>query len=72
MRTKSIITCEKCGHKQEVSMPESSCCNSKCKCNKCDHEMCQGSDGRCVYCCCGSVGCPESQKSGDNCCPCCC
>lgn len=65
---KSDITCPKCGHKKEETMPEDSC-QFFYECESCNEVLKPKSGDCCVYCSYGSVKCPPIQESGS--CSCC-
>ena len=63
----STITCPKCGHQKEETMPEDSC-QFFYECESCGEVLKPKSGDCCVYCSYGSVKCPPIQESGSSCC----
>lgn len=64
----STITCPKCGHEKEETMPTDAC-QYFYECENC-HEVLKPKEGDCcVYCSYGTVACPPIQEGGkSNCC----
>lgn len=64
----STITCPKCGHKKEETMPTDAC-QFFYECENC-HEVLKPKAGDCcVYCSYGTYACPPIQENGkSNCC----
>ena len=60
IKTKSIITCPKCGHKKEETMPTDSC-QFFYECENCNDVLNPNEGDCCVYCSYGSVPCPSMQ-----------
>lgn len=71
MKIKSIITCPKCEHQKEETMPTDAC-QFFYKCEKCLNISKPLKGDCCVYCSYGTVNCPPIQKNNNckntNCC----
>lgn len=66
VETRSSITCPKCGHKKEETMPTNACVYFY-ECENCQSRIQPHKGDCCVYCSYGTVKCPPIQ-SGDRCC----
>jgi hypothetical protein len=62
----STITCPKCGHSKEETMPADAC-QYFYECEKCKQVLKPKQGDCCVYCSYGSVACPPVQQ-GKGCC----
>ncbi len=63
----STITCPKCGHSKEETMPTDAC-QFFYECENC-HEVLKPKEGDCcVYCSYGSIPCPPIQEGGKSSC----
>ncbi|MGX1024233.1 GDCCVxC domain-containing (seleno)protein [Flavobacterium sp. CS20] len=58
----STITCPKCGHQKEETMPENAC-EFFYKCENCNEILKPKENDCCVYCSYGSQPCPPVQKN---------
>ncbi len=65
-KSKSILTCPKCGFEKEETMPKDAC-RFYYECDNCKTVLKPQKGDCCVYCSYGSVKCPSMQLS-DNCC----
>ncbi len=63
----SIITCPKCGHQKEETMPEDSC-QFFYECESCGEVLKPKSGDCCVFCSYGTVACPPIQQNNSSCC----
>lgn len=64
----SIVTCPKCEHTKEETMPTDAC-QYFYKCEKCGEALKPVNNDCCVFCSYGSVPCPPIQQSGKkDCC----
>ncbi len=63
IKLKSTITCPKCGHQKEETMPTDAC-QFFYKCEKCNTILKPLEGDCCVYCSYGSVACPPIQENG--------
>lgn len=66
IQLKSIITCPKCGHKKEETMPTDAC-QYFYDCENCKQILKPKQGDCCVYCSYGTVKCPPMQ-TGEGCC----
>lgn len=62
----SVITCPKCGHKKEETMPTDAC-QYFYKCENCKESLKAIGKDCCVYCSYGTVACPPIQLDEDCC-----
>ncbi|HLG40813.1 MAG TPA: GDCCVxC domain-containing (seleno)protein [Chitinophagaceae bacterium] len=62
----SVLTCPKCGHKKEETMPTDAC-QYFYKCENCGEVLKPINNDCCVFCSYGSVPCPPVQKSKGCC-----
>jgi hypothetical protein len=62
----SIITCPKCGHKKEETMPTDSC-QYFYKCENCNEVLKPTLGDCCVFCSYGTVKCPPIQQDKSCC-----
>ncbi|MBT8231974.1 MAG: hypothetical protein HKO66_06800 [Saprospiraceae bacterium] len=62
----SIITCPKCGHKKEETMPTDAC-QYFYECAQCKQVLKPTGNDCCVYCSYGTVACPPIQLNEDCC-----
>lgn len=60
MKTTSIITCPKCGHKKEEEMPTNKCVHSYV-CENCGETLTPKDEDCCVFCSYGDTKCPDKQ-----------
>jgi len=63
---KSIITCPKCGHKENEIMPTDAC-QFFYECKECGGLLRPKQGDCCVYCSYGSVPCPPIQSQDSGC-----
>ncbi len=64
----SIITCPKCGHQKEETMPTDAC-QYFYECENCHEVLKPINNDCCVYCSYGTNACPPIQEGGkNNCC----
>lgn len=63
---KSIITCPKCGHKEEETMPTDAC-QFFYQCKSCNEVIRPIGEDCCVFCSYGTVPCPPIQKQTNEC-----
>lgn len=66
VKLQSIITCPKCGHNYEETMPTNAC-QYFYECKSCKTILKPAKGDCCVYCSFGSVVCPPIQQN-QNCC----
>lgn len=68
MKTQLIatITCPKCGHKKEETMPTDAC-QFFYECENCKKVLKPLEGDCCVYCSYGNVDCPSIQEKKDCC-----
>jgi len=59
----SVITCPKCGHRKQESMPTDTC-QFFYECAGCRALLCPKAGDCCVFCSYGSVKCPPVQVAG--------
>lgn len=59
----SEITCPKCGHRKEETMPRDAC-QYFYECENCGELLKPTNGDCCVYCSYGSVPCPPEQETG--------
>jgi len=59
----STITCPKCGHQKEETMPTNAC-QFFYECENCNTVLKPKQGDCCVYCSYGSVACPPIQENG--------
>lgn len=64
---KSTITCPKCGHKKEETMPTDAC-QYFYECENCKEVLRPIQGDCCVYCSYGTVACPPIQEGGKGSC----
>jgi len=64
--TKSVITCPKCSHQKEETMPTDACIYFY-NCESCGERLKAKHGDCCVFCSYGSVPCPPVQKDGKCC-----
>ena len=62
IKIKSILTCVKCEHKKEETMPQYAS-QIEYKCNNCNSIIGVKQNQCCVYCIYGSTPCPSSQRT---------
>lgn len=65
-RFRSILQCPRCGFKVTEGMSKSYCV-LRYQCPACGFELSPTEAGRCVFCCHGSVACPDFQLTGQCC-----
>ncbi len=63
---RSVITCPKCGHRAEETMPTNACLFFY-ECSRCSAKLKPKSGDCCVFCSYGSVRCPPVQCGGACC-----
>jgi len=63
----STITCPKCGHQKEETMPTDAC-QYFYACENCEEVLKPKEDDCCVYCSFGTNACPSIQQNPKNCC----
>ena len=66
IKLQSTITCPKCGHEKEETMPTDAC-QFFYDCENCGEVLKPKKGDCCVYCSYGSVKCPPIQQ-GETCC----
>lgn len=62
----SIITCPKCGHQKEETMPENAC-EFFYQCENCNEILKPKENDCCVYCSYGTQPCPPIQQNKSCC-----
>lgn len=65
IQLKSIITCPKCGHKEEETMPTDAC-QFFYQCKNCNGVIRPIGEDCCVFCSYGTVPCPPIQKQTNS------
>ncbi len=63
----TIITCPKCGHRENETMPTDAC-QFFYECKSCNEVISPLSGDCCVFCSYGTIPCPPIQKNGNWCC----
>ncbi len=63
----STLTCPKCGHQKEETMPTDAC-QYFYECEKCKTVLKPTEGDCCVYCSYGTVPCPPIQEGGKSSC----
>jgi transposase-like protein len=66
MQLQSTLTCPKCGHQKQETMPENACVVSY-ECEACGSTLRPLGTDCCVFCSFGSVSCPPVQAQGKCC-----
>ncbi|PCI01851.1 MAG: hypothetical protein COB81_06575 [Flavobacteriaceae bacterium] len=71
IQLQSTITCPKCGHKKEETMPTDAC-QFFYECEQCNTVLKPAAGDCCVYCTYGTIPCPPIQEnnscSDSSCC----
>lgn len=67
IKLQSTITCPKCGHKKENTMPTEAC-QFFYECENCKAMLKPLEGDCCVFCSYGDVKCPPIQEGSNDCC----